>query len=371
MATQLAHKPEQPERETVETARPTVIGWQGIRCVLPPDWNITGFSMDRESGSLRVDAPANSSLSVQIRWHNAALPDQGPPTAYTFLAYKVREVLKRPAPPAPAIDLKANLERILKETAKQTKKGKGAFDYTLKPEKTEGDTDERSAIAFSWTGVGRGQGKIWRCSVCNRVVVAQVIGTSKDATQIGVIASQLFATLHDHGQDGYDLWALYDLETEVPDDFRLEEQKLLSGHLHLVWGRGGEKIVLDRWGLANMALKRFTLDEWFRNTARIATGGLTHDGDTLAQGHETTHYTGGLGALSRLRLLREAKNGLRNFPTRYEGGAWVCDETNKIFSVQTLHSKRTENLWRDIVARVRCHNDDNQSVDDSAVPPLL
>jgi len=32
----------------------TLIGWQGLRFSLPPEWNITGFSMDRREGYLKV-----------------------------------------------------------------------------------------------------------------------------------------------------------------------------------------------------------------------------------------------------------------------------------------------------------------------------
>ena len=217
-----------PEPEASGT--PTVIGWQGIRFQLPPDWNLTGFSMNRENGYLRVDAPGDAALTVQVRWMNSARPEPvGPPNVYSFATPYVRKWLRRPTPVAPKPDLRANLERLLKDTAKQAKKSKVAFDSQVKTEKIEGDNDERTAINFSWTGQGRGQGKIWHCATCNRVVVAQVIGLAKDQSAIAAVASQLFATLHDHALNGYDRWALYDLQVDVPEDFRLEEQKLLFG----------------------------------------------------------------------------------------------------------------------------------------------
>ena len=104
-------------------------------------------------------------------------PNQdGPTTAYSLIAPFVRHWLKRPPPAMPSAkpDLRANLERILKETEKQAKKAKATFDSNIKPEKTEGEDDERTAINFSWTGEGRAQGKIWHCATCDRVVVAQV-----------------------------------------------------------------------------------------------------------------------------------------------------------------------------------------------------
>jgi hypothetical protein len=43
------------------------------------------------------------------------------------------------------------------------------------------------------------------------------------------------------------------------------------GHLQLTLGRSGERIVVDRWGLANMALKRFTLSDWLHQRGRAST----------------------------------------------------------------------------------------------------
>ena len=107
---------------------------------------------------------AAAALTVQVRWMNAAKPQrEGPPTAYSYLAPLLRKWFRRPDPPVPKTDLKANIERVLKETAKQAKKTKAAFESTIQPGKAEGVDGERTAINFSWTGAGRGQGKIWHC----------------------------------------------------------------------------------------------------------------------------------------------------------------------------------------------------------------
>ena len=367
MPSELQTKPSKaaaPRRKNIETeepSQPTSIGWQGIRFTLPPDWNLTGFSMDRENGYLRVDAPGESTLTVQVRWLNASNPDQNSTvTAYSIIAPFVRHWLKRPAPVAPTskLNLSGNLERILKETEKQAKKAKATFESAIKPERIEGKDGERSAIYFSWTGEGRAQGKIWHCKTCDRVVVAQVVGMAKDQSAIANIASRLFATFQDHAVDGYDRWALYDLQLDVPSDFRLQEQKLLSGHLHLEWARGGERIVLDRWGLANMLLKKFSLGDWFRNNALVPVKALTRDDAHTVHGHESLRYLGGLPLMSKLQALRDSRVSLKRFPTRYEGGIWNCADSNKIYALQVLHQKQTVGLWEDIVSRCVCHRPD-------------
>ena len=333
----------------------TAVGWQGISCLLPPEWTVTGFSMERESGYLRVDAPGNSTLTVQLRWMNAANPQKGAPNLYSALAPRVRRLLRKPEPPVPKPDLKAALEKVLRETAKLAKKSKAAFESNLKPEKSEGEREERTAINFTWTGAGRGQGKIWHCAVCNRVVIAQVVGLPKDQAAMAQIASQLFATLRDHSEDGYDRWALYDLQAEIPEDFRLESQKLLSGYLNLTFARGAERIVLERWGLANITLKKFTPAEWLRNHALTGLKRLPEDTTTAGACHPIVHYAGPLSLSGRARAFREAKASLRRFPTQYEGGIWECAESNKLYAVQALLNRRSVGLWAEVVSRCVCH----------------
>ncbi len=359
MATQAQIKPENKnalDREgTLDAPTRTVIGWQGMRCLLPPEWNVAGFSMDRDNGYLRVDAPGSGSMTVQLRWFNAAKPAKTQASLYYVLAPRFRKLLKRPEPEIPAPDLKANLDKLFKENAKQARKGKAAFDSSVKPERVEGEQDERAAMNFSWSGQGRGQGKIWYCKTCHRVVIAQVVGLNKDQAAMQTVASQLFASLQCHATDGYDRWALYDFQMDVPEDFRLEAQKLLSGYLHLTFGRGGEKIVLDRWGLANMTRKKFTLDAWFANNALVKVQNLAQTETRSALGHAVSHYAGGLSLAGRMRVLRESKASLRRFPSQYEGGVWECEAENKIYALQVVHNAKTRGLWAEVLARCLCH----------------
>ena len=257
--------------------------------------------MDRESGYLRVDSPGNGTVTVQFRWTDAAKPAQSQPSLYTMFAPRLRKLFRQPDPVVPETDLKANLEKVLKDTAKLAKKAKTSFESSIKAEKIEGENDERTAINFSWTGAGKGQGKIWRCKTCNRVVVAQVVGMGKDQNSISAVAAQLFATLKDHSEDGYDLWGLYDLKLYIPVDFRLESQKLLSGHLHLAFIRQAEKIVFDRWGLANMTRKKFSLAEWFQNAAVTSLKKMQSSESELKSGHLAVKYSGALPLLARAR----------------------------------------------------------------------
>lgn len=350
--TQTGESGNRPE-ETTELERSySVVGWQGVRCQLPPDWNVTGFSMERESGYLRIDSPGEGNVTVQIRWTDASKPDVK--TFYHVLAPHVRRWLRRPPPPTPKIDLKANLEKFLKDIAKQSKKSGEKLDASMKPEKEEGESGERRAMNFSWSGNGRGQGKIWYCSHCNRVLVAQVVGLGKEQNTIANIASRLFSTLSDHSTNGYDLWALYDLQVEIPEGFRLTSQRLLSGQIQLVFQRGAERIVVDRWGLANVTLKKFKLKEWFANNALSSLKRCTMT-ESEEAGHERVRYVGKLSLVTRLRAIREARLSLRKVPSCYEAETWHCPESNKIYAIQVWRHARSLDVWDEVVRRCVCH----------------
>jgi hypothetical protein len=329
----------------------TVVGWQGLRFVLPPEWNVAGFSMDRDNGYLRVDSPGSGTMTIQLRWMNVAKPQDK--TVYTLLSPHFRRLLRRPEPPVPEPNLRTNLEKILKETAKQAKKSKTEFKSDIKPEKTEGEDDERTAMNFAWSGDGRGQGKAWYCKTCHRLVIAQVVGMAKERDAISAITSQLLGSLQCHAPDGFDRWALYDLQCDVPEDFRLVSQKLLSGYLHLEFMRGAERIVVDRWGLANMTLKRFTLDEWFQNNALLNLKKLAHDEVESERGHTVSRFSGRLPLFGKLRALREAKGSLRRFPSGYVGGIWECE--NRIYAVQVFHHRSADTLFDEVIGRCVCH----------------
>jgi hypothetical protein len=349
-----AKRREPPAPVAPEPVAPTLVGWQGMRFSLPPEWNVTGFSMDRENGYIRVDSPGSGTMTVQVRWNNAAAERHGPPTPYYMLAPYFRKWFRRPKPAVPKTDLKASLEKILKESAKDAKKSKAPFESQMKTERTEGENGERTSISFTWTGAGRGQGKIWRCDTCNRVVVAQVIGMPKDHNAMAAVASQLFGTCQDHSPDGFDLWALYDLRAEVPVEFALQSHKLMSGHLQLVFARGAERIVMDRWGLASITLKQFTEAEWLRNNALCRLNKMETKTVEMA-GHEGVYYEGPLPTGGRLYAFREAKGSVRRFPGVYTGGVWHCPETNKLFAIQMLRSRKSDGLWNQIMERCHCH----------------
>ena len=105
--------------------------------------------------------------------------------------------------------------------------------------------------------------------------------------------------------------------------------------------------MVDRWGLANMTLKKFKLAEWFANNAlrRAETAEARRRDDLRSRGiRSALCWQHCRSVRPAAPAARDAETSLRRFPTRYEGGVWECAESNKIFAVQVLHSKKTEAL---------------------------
>lgn len=320
-----------------------------MRFILPPDWNVTGFSMNPGEGYLKVDSPGT--MFVQLKWTD---PRQaGRPKTLAGLTLQLwRKWRSKPAKEPEPPDLRALLDNFLKQINKQARKSKAAFDYKVKPETREAN-EERIAHHFAWTGGGQGQGKIWFCKRCGRTVIAQVVGQARD--NVSAIASELFAGMRCHAEDGWNTWALYDLVAGMPAEFQIRSQKLMSGYLQLEFFRhGGERIVLERWGLANVTRKKFTLAEWFAQMRQVRHPGLV-ESEVSVQEHPAVRVNGwirGVGAW--LRALREARP-LHRPAARYDACAWECPETNKTYVVQVWHTVCTTGLLEEVAARCECH----------------
>ena len=326
----------------------TLIGWQGVRFLLPPEWNLTGFSLDRANGYLKVDSP--TSMFAQVKWTDPRFTRAKSGLDWAWRAWKTWRGTGSAL--SDDQDLRATLDAFMKETAKAARKARATFEYKVKPDTEELD-GERRAHNFSWTGNGQGQGKIWHCRRCGRVVIAQVVGQVRDPIQ--AVASVMFSEMRDHGDDGWETWALFDLVAGIPDDFALKAQKLMSSYLRLEFERsGGERIVIERWGLADVALRRFSLGGGFEETCPVRRhGGRVAISDV--NGHSAATTSGSVKSPSAwAKALAEAA-ATKNPAVKYEAAAWSCPETNKIYAVQVWRGKRTTGLMDEVVARCECH----------------
>ena len=333
---------------TEEIGPRTLIGWQGIRFSLPPEWNMTGFSLNKNDGYVKVDS--TGSMFAQVRWTDPKQKNNSITLLGLLLSFFIKSNKQKKLAKGDTPDLRSILDEFLKAANKQAKKNKTSIDCKIKPEERY---EDRVWHNFSWTGGGQGQGKIWYCKICGRVVMAQVVGAAKDP--VNDVAAAMLGDFFDHDADGWYTWALYDLVTGIPSDFKLKNQKLMSGYLRLEFERnGGERILVERWGLANVTLKKFTIDEWFKHSCQTgAHRSVISQG--IVQDHPAFFAHGKVHSLSGLfSAWRDTGFSLRP-AIKYEASCWACEETNKIYAVQVWHNGFTEGLAKEVNLRCECH----------------
>jgi hypothetical protein len=202
-----------------------IVGWQGVSLRVPPDWSVTGFQGDAKEGYLRIDSPGT--LVAEVRWAQAKK----------------------------AVNVRKRLDDYLNLVERQAKKRKVPFTGRIKPSE-----DWQGALEFNYRADRKVRGFIRQCPHCRRVVIAQVSGDKDDA--VVNVATQLLDTLQDHSEDGWWTWALLGLVVRLPDRFALVKSQVMSGYLMLQFRNRYTEVSVERWGLADVTLKRWTLEEW-------------------------------------------------------------------------------------------------------------
>ena len=294
----------------------TWIGWQGIVAETPADWSLVAVSGDERNGYFR--AAGAGSLMLEAKWSKAA----------------------------GHIDLLSKLEAYLNDLQRKARKRKIKFERKIK-------SKDKGTYTFSWRSDRKAQGRIWQCCECGRVVIAQVSGSLSE--DVSNVASFVLPSIEDHSEDGWRTWALYDLIADVPPGYVLEKHQLMSGYIRLLFRKGNNQLVIERWGLANVALKKGSLREWFAERAGY---------DLRAYGFSIQDVEfeeeAGIQITGRRAGVRQALKSAYEFmtlrkPAVYlDGFIWVCEKSNKIFSVQSMHS-RAEDVLDKTLERVECH----------------
>lgn len=291
-----------------------IVGWQGVSLQVPPDWSITGFQGDAKEGYLRVDAPG--SLVAEVRWAQA----------------------KR------QVDIRKRLDRYLDIVERQAKKRKVAFTGRIRPsEEWEG------ALEFNYRADRKVRGFIRQCARCKRVVIAQVSGDKDDA--VTNTARLILDTIQDHSDDGWWTWALLGLVVRVPQEFALMKSQVMSGYLMLQFRRNYTEITVERWGLADVTLKKWKLDEWALQAAGWKKIRHKHTFGE-ARGHSAVVFRG-IRIAPTVWLRRKVERLVLRRPEELEGVVWHCAPSNRLYAVRV--ERGSEHLLWDIVSGAQCH----------------
>lgn len=292
-----------------------LVGWQGIVAELPEDWSIVSIGGDDKNGYLRVDSPGT--MSLEAKWSSAP----------------------------PNVDLRSQLEAFLRQIGRKSRKRAIKFEYKIKPK-------DDGSLSFSWHSDRKGVGILYRCSECSRVIVAQLSGVKSD--DVGGVASYVLPTVADHSEDGWKTWAVYGLVADVPPDYKLERYKLMSGYVQLVFRKANNRLTIERWGLANVILKKRSLAEWYANAVRYDLRSFKYQIEDIDfDGEVAVELSGRRTGINMMRVFPDLIM-LRRPAMYLNACAWACEKSNNIFSVQTIHTSR-EQIFEDILDRVECH----------------
>lgn len=313
------------------------MGWQGLTMLAPPAWNLVSYGGDAKAGSLRLDNSefqAHGVLGVDVRW----IPVKGKVTD--------ADLEKRLALYLASIEKSARRQKVA--TVSQTK----AIQDSRHPERT-------GMRSFTWKADRKAVGRIWHCSECMRVIIAQVVGGVRD--DFGGLASDALQTLECHAADAdWRVWSLYDLHTQTPSDYSLKTKpQLMNIYVQLPFVRGNsmDSLTVEQWGVANVQLRGAYLDQWFRQKNQALEGQLKYEArEATAQGHPALALTGrrtglsywGSHALPQITRLQMPA-------THFEARIWECPESNKVHLVQSFSRRPQPDVVDEIVERTRCH----------------
>jgi len=310
-----------PRGEKAEDAF-ALFGWQGLTARVPADWTLGAIGGDHKSGYARLDD--SNMPRLELKWSQAE------------------------------VNLDRALDKYLAKLGKKSRRSEIRIDERARVISRRSKPDKRLR-GFSWRGRERGCGVIWRCNKCRRTVIAQVIMPQDERDDS--LARRILTSLEDHGRDGRATWALYGIQFEAPEEFRLEHQKLMAGYLELAFASGKRnKLRVCRWGMADVALAERDLQHWYEvdqvrrrdvvwDCAPLAVKG--HDG-LRVHGHRRRFLHRPRRAAERLARLRIASD--------FDGRVWHCPESNRIYSVEAVHHDN-EQMMLDVAESLVCHGE--------------
>lgn len=304
---------------------PVTLGWRGVSLRVPEDWTLTKVSGEGSSGYLRADNLEG--CFVQVKWtHKKGL-----------------------------VSVPDAFDTYVRDLQKTAKKQRQTIDVRTKPRALSGvHRSEDAPITYSWTSDQKALGVIYHCGECKRLVIAEVVGPADGDFSV---AAPILASLREHGEQGWNTWGVHGLLAEVPAEFQLEKQTLVTGHVMLRFRHRSRTLVLQQWGLANVALRGTDVAEWFEYQERNRLGRYTYRRDRSPfRGHEAYRLSGRDRLLPALFKSFQQLTALTRPSLGFDACAWHCEETNRIYAVMAEHP-RGDDLFDRVLARLPCHSE--------------
>ncbi len=270
-------------------------GYHGITAIIPSDWELGAVDGNFQKGYIRIDDLDMPRL--EIKW---STPKYKVPLESSFEAFE--QALRKGSK-------KSGLDFRLKKDIK-LKYGRKMFSH-------------KQVKMFYWSSDVHAYCILWRCDICNRVMLAQfLMPLSEDNEEL---ASRILKSIEDHPQKEHNLWAIYDLYAKIPKRFRLEQAELKAGFLSLILNFNKEYITIQRWSAADVLLGSNSLEQWLlsHKDKRLTDLCILQDDIDIYE-HKAVWFSGrrrrSFGTLGFIKKLN------------VRGVLWHCSHTNKIFS---------------------------------------
>lgn len=308
----------------------TTFGWQGITFDAPEEWNLGKVTGDAGTGYLRLDDL--EVVRVEVEWRPLK---GGLPSGTSGVSHIVDKYVDRLGAKAKKAEHALHVDRNV---------------HFLE----DGALPDKDIETFTWDADYRAINLAWRCKTCNRIGLVRVF--SKLNEDVSEAARRLMRSLRDHAEEGKRVWAVYGLICTIPEDFRLEEQFLRSGHIRLSFKRGKEELHVERIGPASLVLKDAEpLQNWFEPFFKKALKDYVcayTDGEF--GGHRGFRIEGSPQSLLK-RILKPTFNRVRR-SVYLKGCVWHCEDSNRIFVVRAASKDRNSTAAEAVAAEVVCHN---------------
>ena len=287
-------------------------GWQGLQFDVPATWNLAVVNGEYESGYLRLDDDEMVRLELKWEGRRNRLPIDRVATNY------------------------------LKALEKQAHKRKLPFEY--KRDLKFATMPDHDYECLSWASDFNALSVVSRCHDCGRVVLARVLYRKGDGGK--AMARRLFSSLRDHPEDEKVLWQFFDFRFASPKGFVLERTALKTGAIEMYFYDKKDEFEVCRIALAQILLKRDSLQDWFSEYYRKRLKGFIYDVDKASyRGHP------GLLCTGRTSVRKSLFAGLQR--RRYlKVRVWHCEEIDKIHLVRFVSSDEEDERFDAFCAEV-------------------
>ncbi len=320
-----------------------VVAWQGVRMVLPQDWEPGALSGDWAAGHIRIDERLEPRLVV--RW---------------LAEDSTRALFRKSANHAEAVE--RITDNYLEGLERERKKKRRPIEHR----KTERLLSRRKVdispiTYFEWNGVNDdvcGLGFTGECPHSGRVVISELTGT--DPAELRRRAEAIYGDLRLAPEsDDQVLWSAFGLRFSLPNEWKLSGNALVGGKIELRFQTDtGRSLTVQRW-IANLALGKGDLVEWAKKQLAKDLRGefLFRMERGRCHGHEAV-LAEGTKRSPRDRIAYAAKRLVKQ-DTRchMQCRAWHCEPENKIYVVRAVGLDAEAAFADEAAGRVLCHFD--------------